>query len=208
MEIIFRTAEIKEVTLTQRLFQDIGWFLMQPNSLGGCEQCLAGIKCNLIFSGWKLHWAPVRLQVCILPMKGEVIFPNPIVLLKFPIMKQTHLAILCPSVDNWTRIFALSLPTYLTVQVIYLGLRQKVSTSHLGGWRGDAAAQHSLPCPASSLGNPRNFWSAVFCWWLFVGLSFCLVAWQGNGVKAGGSDAGWCTLLPCYSNTRSECELW
>lgn len=118
-------------------------------------------------------------------MKGEVIFPNPIVLLKFPITKQTHLAILCPSVDNWTRIFALSLPTYLTVQVIYLGLRQKVSTSHPAGWPGDASAQHSLPCPASSLGNPRNFWSAVFCSWLFVGLSFCLIAWQGNSVRTG-----------------------
>lgn len=98
-------------------------------------------------------------------MKGEVIFPNAIVLLKFPIMKQTHLAILCPSVDNWTRIFALSLPTYLTVQVIYLGLRQKVSTFPSGkslnlppgrlAGRCCCSAQPALPCQL--LGQSQEF---------------------------------------------------
>lgn len=50
MEIILRTAKIEEATLPQGLFQDSGRFFVQPNSLGGCEQYLVGMRRNLISS--------------------------------------------------------------------------------------------------------------------------------------------------------------
>jgi len=65
MEVLLRTREIKKVTLAQRLFRNTGWFLMQPDSLGGCEKWLMGIRCNLISSGQKAHLNShtVRLQL-------------------------------------------------------------------------------------------------------------------------------------------------
>lgn len=119
--------------------------------------------------------------MCILAMKGEVIFPNPVVvLLKFPIMKQTHPAILCPSVDNWTRIFALSLPT-LSSYSSHLPWPEAKSLNlppgRLAGWC-CSSAQPALPCKL--LGQS---WEFPMCSLLLVAVHGTVILFGSMGRK-------------------------